>query len=442
HVLRYRYGSAVHLVLGLLNVVLHETTEAGRALTGNEIVPGRVEGLEALRAHVAPWTPERVAAVTGVPAEAIRAAAHAFATAKNGLILYGSEAGNHPALRRAIANLAIVTGFVGRPNNGVIAILPGANSRGAEDLGIVPHRLPGYTPAERPGLSATEMVCGGVRALLVAAADPLALTARQADLEFLVVQELFLTATARQADVVLPAAAPGERAGSYTNLERRIQYFQPALLPPGMARPDWNILRHLAVLLGADWDYATPMAVFEEMARTIPLYAGMDWARLTQPVEISRPMRHYIYAGMSYQSEGYTTFQWPTRAEDPAHIFRLTWLEPPDPPAGAMMLVAPRVLYDGGTLLSQAEILAGHIVRPHVALAPQDAAARGLHAGDIVTVQVCARTLRLPCQVQPTLPAGVMAIPRNLAGSAAELLLGAEQTFGPADLKVDGQQRH
>ncbi|MGC8880059.1 MAG: NADH-quinone oxidoreductase subunit NuoG [Anaerolineae bacterium] len=439
HVLRYRYGSAVHLVLGLLHVVLHETTEEGRALTGNEVVPGRVEGLEALRAQVAVWTPERVAEVSGVPAKAIRAAAHAFATAKNGIILYGSEAGNHPALRHAIANLAIVTGFVGRPNNGVIAVLAHANSRGAEDLGIVPHRLPGYVPAEQPGLNATEMIQGGVRALLVAAADPLAITARQADLEFLVVQELFPTATARQADVVLPAAAPGERAGSYTNLERRIQYFQPALLPPGMARPDWSILRQLAILLSADWNYATPMAILEEMACTIPLYSGMDCERLTRPVEISRPMRHYIYAGMSYQSEGYTTFQWPTRAEDPAHIFRLAWLEPPDPPAGEMLLVAPRVLYDGGTLLGQADILAAHIVRPHVALSPQDAATRGLNEGDPVAVQVCERAMRLPCRVQSTLPPGVLAIPRNLAGNVAEMLLGAERAFGPAALQVDGQ---
>jgi predicted molibdopterin-dependent oxidoreductase YjgC len=182
------------------------------------------------------------------------------------------------------------------------------------------------------------------------------------------------------------------------------------------------------------------MAILAEMARTIPLYSGMDWEHLTQPVEISRPMRHYIYAGMSYQSEGYATFQWPTRAEDPAHIFRLAWLEPPDPPVGEMLLVAPRVLYDGGTLLGQADILAAHIVRPHVALAPQDAAIRGLNDGDLVTVQVCERAMRLPCRVQNTLPPGVLAIPRNLAGNVAEMLLGAERAFGPAALKVDGRE--
>ncbi|MGQ9502515.1 MAG: NADH-quinone oxidoreductase subunit NuoG [Anaerolineae bacterium] len=437
HILRCRYGSAAHLVLGLLHVVLHDTTEQGRALTGNEIVPARVEGLAALRAQVARWTPERVAEVSGVPAELIRAAAHTFATARNGIIIYGGEAGNHPVLRRAIANLAIVTGFVGRPNNGVIAVLAHANSRGAEDLGIVPHRLPGYIPVEQPGISAMEMVHGGVRALLVAAADPLAITARQADLEFLVVQELFLSATARQADVVLPAAAPGERAGSYTNIERRVQHFQPALLPPGMARPDWSILRHLAVLMGADWDYATSAAVLEEMAHTVSLYTGMSCKRLTQPVEISRPMAHYIYAGMSYQSKDYVTFQWPTRAEDPSHIFRLEWLEPPDPPAGEMTLVAPRVLYDGGTLLGQSDILSAHVVRPHVALSPQDAAARGLSDGDKVCVRVCEREMNLSCRVQNTLPPGVIVIPRNLAGNIAEMLLSEERSFGPAELRVD-----
>ncbi len=442
HVLRYRYGSATHLVLGLLHVVLHETNEQGRALTGNEIVPGRVRGLAELRAHVSEWTPERVATISGVPAEAIRAAAHAFAAAQNGIIIYGGEAGNHPALRRAIANLAIVTGFVGRPNNGVIAVLAHANSRGAEDLGIVPHRLPGYAPAERHGLNATEMVQGGVRALLVAGADPFAISARQVNLEFLVVQELFMSATAQQADVVLPAVAPGERSGSYTNLERRVQYFHPALLPPGMARPDWSILRHLAVLLGAGgWDYATPAAVFEEMARTIPLYANMSYERLTQPVEISRHMAHYIYAGMSYQSEAYEGLQWPTLAEQAMHTFVLEWqAPPPDPPTRGVVLVAPRVLYDGGTLLGQTQLLASHVVTSHVAVSPQDAAVWGLADGQRVRVAVCAREIALPCRVNPALPTGVIAIPRNLANNVAEMLLGEGQLFSPAGLIVEKQQ--
>ena len=156
HVLRYRYATATHLLLGILHTIFSAN------LTGNEVVSRRVSGLEELKAKVADWTPERVAEQTGIPADEIRATAHAFGQAKNGIILFGPEASDDPALRRAVANLAIVTGFVGRPNNGVIAVLPHCNSRGAADLGVVPDRLPGYVPVEEPGLSAQHMLGGEI----------------------------------------------------------------------------------------------------------------------------------------------------------------------------------------------------------------------------------------------------------------------------------------
>jgi NADH-quinone oxidoreductase subunit G len=441
HTLRYRYGSAAHLILAMLHVVLNGQTDEGRALTGNEIVPARVTGLSELRERVQAWTPERAAGITGIAAEEIVAAARAFASARNGIILYGPEAGNHPALRRVVANLAIVTGFVGRPNNGVIAVLPHVNSRGAEDLGVVPHRRPGYLPSESPGLSASEMLGGGVRGLIVAGADPLSVTARQANLEFLVVQELFMTVTAQQADVVLPASAPGERDGTYTNLERWVQHFDPALPAPGLARPDWAILRQLAVALGADWAYANAAAVLDEMAQTVPLYAGMSYARLSEPVPLSRRMSHYIYAGMSYQAEASEGCQWPTLAEEATHTFVLRHEEPPEPPAlppgrsDEVTLIAPRTLYDGGTLLSKAAILAPHLVQPHVAISPDDATRLALTTGERVRVEAHVRQVTLPCRVDASLPAGVAAIPRNLAGHPAEMLLGEAQVVGRAMLQ-------
>ncbi|MEJ2558628.1 MAG: NADH-quinone oxidoreductase subunit NuoG [Anaerolineae bacterium] len=438
HVLRYRFGTATHLLLGMLHVILNDKSSQGRGLTGNEIVPDRVSGLEELRLKVSDWTPEWIAEITGVPADEIRAAARAFGEAKNGIILYGPEAGNDPALRRAVANLVTVTGFVGRPNNGVIAVLPHANSRGAIDLGIVPDRLPGYVPVERPGLSAKEMLDGGVRALLVAAADPLLGASRLEGLEFLVVQELFLTETAQQADVVLPAAAIAERDGTFTNLERRVQRFDPGLPVSGLARPDWAIIRQLAVLMGAEWVYATVGGVLAEMARTIPLYAGMSYERLSQPVSLSRRMSHYIYAGMSFQAaqvpqgEVREGIQWPTQAEDESTTLPLIWVDPPDPPAkdDGFTLVTPRVLYDGATLLGQAEILGTRLVQPHVALSHTDAQSLGVSNGDRLQVAADGRQVALPVQVDGVVPLGVIAIPRNLRGQPAESLLGDGRTFG------------
>ena len=432
HILRYRYGTATYLLLGVLHTVLEAN------LTGNEIVSRRVSNLEQIRARVADWIPERAAELTGIPANEIRAAAHTFGQAKNGIILFGPEAGNDPALRRAVANLAIVTGFVGRPNNGVIAVLPHSNSRGAADLGIVPDRLPGYAPVKEPGLSAGQMLEGGVRALLIAAADPLAVAPRPTGLEFLAVQELFLTETARQADVVLPAAAVAERDGTFTNLERWVQRFDPALSVPGSARPDWAIFRQLAVLLGAEWTYATVGGVLAEMAHTIPLYAGMSHEQLARPVSLSRRMSHYIYAGMSYQAEVREGLQWPTLAEDETLTLELSWVDPPPPPSDGdgYTLVTPRVLYDAGTLLGQAEILGTRLVQPHVALSRADGLALGVSDGDRLRISANSHSVTLPARVDGAVPDGVLAIPRNLEGLPAESLLGPERVFGRVEVTV------
>jgi NADH-quinone oxidoreductase subunit G len=425
HVLRYAYGTTAHLLLGILHVILAEN------LTGNEIVPGRVSGLDGLRTRVAEWTPERVAEVTGISADDIRAAARAFGQAKNGIVVYGPEAGNGPALRRAVANLVTVAGFVGRPNNGVIAVLPHANSRGAADLGMVPDWLPGYVPVESPGLSGSHMVEGGVRALLIAAADPFAARSRPETLEFLAVHELFLTQTAQQADVVLPAAAVAERDGTFTNLERWVQRFDPGVPMPGQARPDWTIIRQLAVLLGAQWSYATAGGVLAEMAGAIPLYAGMSYEQLARPVSLSRRMSHYIYAGMSFQAEVREGLQWRTLAEDESVTLTLDWADPPSVPAGqdGFVLVTPRVLYDRGTLLGQAEILGTRLAQARVALSRLDAQALNVSEGDAVRVAAGGVELTLPAHVDGLVAPGVVAIPRNLEGRPAETLLGDERVF-------------
>ena len=436
HVMRYRYGTAAHLLLGMLHVIFNDTSAQGRGLTGNEIVPQRVRGLEELKAKVADWSPQRVAEITGIPGDQIRAAAHAFGEAKNGIILYGPEAGSDPALRGAVANLATLAGFVGRPNNGVIAVLPHANSRGAADLGIVPDWLPGYVPLAKPGLSAWQMLAGGVRALLIAGADPLPAGSRPPGLELLAVQELFLTETAQQADVVLPAAALAERDGTFTNLERRVQRFDPGLPVPGLARPNLTIIRQLAVLLGADWAYATVGGVLAEMAGRVSLYAGMSFERLAQPVPLSRRTSHYIYAGMSFQADVREGIQWPTLAEDESVTLELAWVDPPDPSVDGdgFTLVAPRVLYDGGTLLGQAEMLGTRLAQPCVVLARADALALGVSNGDRLQVSVDGRHVTLAARVDGRVPQGVVAISRNLKGQPAESLLGEGRVFGQMKL--------
>jgi predicted molibdopterin-dependent oxidoreductase YjgC len=184
--------------------------------------------------------------------------------------------------------------------------------------------------------------------------------------------------------------------------------------------------------MGAEWAYATVGGVLAEMAQTIPLYAGMSYERLSQPVPLSRRMSHYIYSGMSFQAEAREGIQWPTQAEDESVALPLIWVDPPDPPAGdgGFTLVTPRVLYDGATLLGQAEILGTRLVQPHVALSRADAQALGVSNGDRLQVAAHGYQVTLPVHVDGVVLQGVIAIPRNLKGQPAESLLDDGRTFG------------
>ncbi|MCB0213886.1 MAG: molybdopterin-dependent oxidoreductase, partial [Anaerolineae bacterium] len=379
------------------------------------------------------YSADKVAEATGLTSDAIDAAAKAFAEAENGIIIFGLEAGNDPALRAALEALALATGHAGKPNNGVIAVLPHANSRGAIDMGILPDRLPGYKPVEsNAGLSAAEMLtAGGIKGLLIAAADPAvdSESYKQAlqQLDFLVVQELFLTETAQLADVVLPAKGNAERDGSYTNLERRVQTFDQGVPAPGKAWADWLIFTGIAGQMGADWAYASADGVMAEITQRVPLYAGMDFKNLTAPISLQRKTEHYIYEGMSFTTDIREGIQWATAAEsDSAPKIPLRFIEPAktNSPGQGLTLVAPRMLYDGGRLLAEAEVVAAHILEPQLMLSSRDAQKLGVAMGDTVTVSQNGTSVTVPVHIERTVSEGVALMPRNLAGRPAEKLVG------------------
>ena len=436
--LRYRYGTAATLALGLLASVIEQ------GLVNQQWVDSRTTGFADLKKTLQNYEADQVAEVTGLSADEINAAAKAFAEAENGIIIFGLEAGNDPALRAALEALALITGHAGKPDNGVIAILPHANSRGAVDMGILPDRLPGYKPVEtEAGLSAVEMLqSGGVKGLLIAAADPAADSdsykqALQA-LDFLVVQELFLTETAKLADVVLPATGTAERDGSFTNLERRAQTFDPGVPAPGKAWADWLILTGIAGQMGAGWGYASADGVMAEITQRVPLYAGMDFKNLTAPISLQRKTDHYIYEGMSYTADVREGIQWPTVAEDEsAPKIPLRFIEPAKASSQepGLMLVAPRMLYDGGRLLAEAEVVTAHILQPQVMLSRRDAQKLGLSNGDQVTVSQNGTSVTVPVQVNRTVSEGMAIMPRNLAGRPAEKLLGPNGLYSTVKLE-------
>ncbi|MDM8528243.1 NADH-quinone oxidoreductase subunit NuoG [Anaerolineales bacterium HSG24] len=433
----YRYGTSPHLVLGILASVV------AQGLVDQEWVDRHTTGFSEITKLLQDFAPDKVADITGVATPEIEAIAKSYAEAENGIILFGHEAGNDPALGAAIEALAAVTGHAGKPNNGVIAILPHANSRGAADMGVVPDRLLGYLPLEgEAGLSAEQMLSGtsSIKGMIIAGADPVSEndSYRQAleDLDFLVVQDLFLTETAQLADVVLPAKAVAERDGTFTNLERRVQAFDVGIDSPLLAWSDWLILAAIAGQLGANWSYASADGVMKEITEQVSLYQGMSFENLVTPVSLDRQTDHYIYEGMSFTTDVRDGLQWATVAESEQQKITLRLIAPQScTSSDEMTLVTPRMLYDSGRLLAETELLQGHIFQSKALLSSLDAKKLELNSGDTVTVSRNGTAVNLPIQISRMLNEGMILIPRNIEGRPAEKLVGASEMHTSIQIK-------
>jgi formate dehydrogenase major subunit len=315
HRLMFRPGSDVALLNALLHVVIAEK------LYDADFVAARTTGFDALAEHVAEFSPERMAAACGIPADELRTVARRYATAGAAMIFWGMGISQHTHGTdnvRCLIALALLCGQVGRPGAGLHPLRGQNNVQGASDAGLIPMIYPDYRSVEsaevrdhfeqlwgtpldsRRGLTVVEILtaarAGTVKGMYIlgenpAMSDPDLAHARAglAALEHLVVQDIFLTETAFHADVVLPAAAFPEKLGSFTNTDRRVQLARPAVTPPGEARPDWQIITDLANALGLGWSYDAPAAIHEEMRAVMPSLAGIPWTRLEREGGVTHP---------------------------------------------------------------------------------------------------------------------------------------------------------
>jgi NADH-quinone oxidoreductase subunit G len=318
-----------------------------------------------------------------------------------------------------------VTGHIGRPNNGLLPVWPHNNTQGAWDMGLRPDLLPGYQPAAEPGHDAGEMLApGALKALFIAGADPAGDDPTHAAaleaLDCLVVSELFLTATAQLADVVLPAQAFSEREGSYTNGARHVQRFYPAVPPPGEARPDWAICAALGARLGLELPSISAAQVMDRIAQSVPLYAGMRYPELSRYAEQYPDVggEDLYYGGTAYQNTGGLGVTWPVVAENSAAQVRVGHVTPVLPTGQGLLVVPVTRLYDAGTLLapSAEKLLGARIPAPRLEINSADAARLGLADGAEVSVRLAGRELRVALEVDGTAPPGAALLPRGLAG--------------------------
>lgn len=448
-VLRYRYGAQDAVLAALARAVLRLRVE-GKGQTGQrepggaEAAGGADSAAAALAAAVADYPPESLAGLAPVGAEQLLAAAEAIAGAENLLVLYGGEAaalGMVPGL----AALAAATGHIAAADNGLLAVGRHANSQGAADMGLLPDWLPGYrrlgdagarealgalwprTPPPEPGLTADAMLTGGVRALYLAGTDPVAddprLAATLSGLDLLVVQELFLTPTARLAHVVLPAQSAPEREGTFTNLARRVQRFYAAVTPMGQSRPGWQITSDLATRLGVADAFRQAADVFREIAVVVPPYASLSYEALgapapPAPVDVLLPFapetsaREVSYEGTRYQNAYGEGLAWDVAA--PSGVLP-SWQPRPAEAVDGLILVPVVQLLDMGTLAAPSHILHPLVPPPHVAMSPFDATPRGWGGGQVVRLTTAGGTVTAELVVQDGLTPGVVLIPESLA---------------------------
>lgn len=401
--------------VAVLNAMAHVIIRDG--LADREFIAARTEGFEAFAASVADWTPERAALISMVPADDIVAAARLYAGASNAMVFWAMGITQHTTGTdnvKACSNLALLTGQFGRPGTGLNPLRGQNNVQGACDMGGLPNVFPGYQPVSdeavrrkfaaawnvpaetlspAPGLTVTEIMSGvldgRIRALYITGenpmlSDPNLTHVREAlrEVEFLVVQDIFLNETAQMADVVLPATSFAETLGTYTNTERRVQMVSPAITAPGEARPDWQITTDLANGLGAHWDYRNAADIFDEMARLTPQYGGMSHERLAfgglqWPCPTSdHPGTPVLHVGKFTRGLGlFTPIAYRAPAEEPDEMF-------------PYLLTTGRILFHwhGGTLSRRSPGLDAVAPQAQAEINPVDAAELGLIDGDLVCV--------------------------------------------------------
>jgi len=442
--LAHKPGTDVALINGLMRVIIRDGLEK------KKFIRERTEGFEELRPLVERYTPEAVEAITGVPQADIERAARLFGEAKSACILYGMGITQHTTGTdnvKSVANLLLLTGNIGREGTGFCPLRGQNNVQGACDMGALPNVYPGYQRvddppvrmkfetawgcklSDRPGVTVTEIadaILGGeIKGLYVMGENPMLSEPnlehfRQAleKLEFLVVQDIFLSETAWLADVVFPAAGFAEKDGTFTNTERRIQRIRQAVPPPGEAKADWEIISALAEKMGKPFGYQTAGQIMEEIASLTPIYGGIRFWRLGQD-GLQWPCPDTSHRGTSFlYQDGFTRGRGKFHAVD--YI----------PPAESISKKYPLVLTTGrvlehwhtGTMSRRANVLSELYPSGVVEMHPDDAARLGLVEGDLVVVTSKRGRVEAPLHITEKSPPGVIFMTFHWREAAANIL--------------------
>ena len=443
--LRQNVGTDVAWINGMMHVIIKEN------LYDEEYVNSRTVGLDELKKTVEKYTPEYVEKISGIPADQIIEAARLFAKAPAASILYAMGITQHITGTdnvKSLANLSMLCGNVGVEGGGVNPLRGQNNVQGACDMGGLPNVFTGYQQVADnavrdrmekawgveklpgvPGLTATQMMEkaheGSLKALYIIGENPMISDpdlnhARKClkNLEFLVVQDIFMTETAEMADVVLPTASFAEKDGTFVNTERKVQRVRKAVDTPGDSRDDWKIICDIATRMGFNMSYENAEAIMAEIAEVTPSYCGINYGRI--------------------EKEG---IHWPCPSTDHpgtpclhvdqfscglGNFHALEYMPPAEVTDDdyPMYLTTGRVLYQyhTGTMTMKSEGLNELAPKSFVEISGKDAEAYEIKEGDNIRIASRRGEIEVEARISEMAVEGTVFIPFHYAAGAANFL--------------------
>ena len=438
-------GTDVAFLNSMMNVIISE------GLHDEEFIKERTEGFDELKETVKKYTPEYVEEITGIPADHLQEAALIYAKAGKAMLFYTMGVTQQITGTdnvKSVANLAMITGNVGRESTGVNPLRGQSNVQGACDMGALPNVYPGYQKiieeemtekfkkawgvdylSDELGLTIVEIMNaaheGKVKGIYVmgenpAMSDPDVSHVRNAleNVDFLVVQDLFLSETAELADVVLPAASFAEKNGTITNTERRVQITRKAIEPVGESRADWEIISDISTRMGYEMKYDSPSEIMDEIAQVTPIYGGMSYDRvegegLQWPCpDKDHPGTQFLHKGKFSRGLGHMhaiDFKPPFEMPDDEYPFLLT---------------TGRMLYHfhTGTMSRRSAGLNELHPEGNVEISPVDAEKLGVADGDMVEVESRRGKVVAKTWVTDKSPAGTVFMTFHFREAAVNLL--------------------
>jgi formate dehydrogenase alpha subunit len=407
-------GTDIAWIHGLIRLLI------GKGVISREYIGSKTEGFEAFQFSLNPFSPEFVEKTTGITPAELEAMANLYKAAKNRAIVFGSGVTQHHngiEVVKSICNLALLTGETEVGGGGVYPLLTQNNAQGVFDMGCLPEFLPGYQKVddekahrrfveawdkgipEKPGSAYMEIIDkiveGDIKALYIFGEDPFIhlpslerLKNGLQKIEFLVVQDLFMTHIGSYAQVILPGVSFAEKDGTFTNMERRVQRVRKAISPVGDSRPDWKILCDLSTKMGYPMEYQSPSEIMEEIASLVPIYVGVTYSNLEK-------------GGI----------QWPSLNGRKRRFLPVEYRGPAEQPyAQYPFWVIPRGFhyhYGIGTTTKRALGLAKVFPDSCIEVHPEDALKAGLEEGGKVMVVSPRGEVETICRISRAVPKGV-----------------------------------